>query len=84
MAEAGEPEGRRATHGDFERTAAAVQQLDEAFRLASRGAALMPPQRHAINMILVKLARIASGDQNHRDHWDDIAGYASLVAKGLK
>lgn len=29
-------------------------------------------------MILAKIARIVSGDPNHADHWDDIAGYALL------
>ena len=34
-------------------------------------------------MIACKIARILSGDPNWRDHWDDIAGYATLVAERL-
>jgi hypothetical protein len=30
-------------------------------------------------MICVKLARIACGDATERDHWRDIAGYATLA-----
>ena len=37
-------------------------------------------QQEALEMILHKVARIVAGDPNHRDHWDDIAGYATLVA----
>jgi len=32
----------------------------------------------ALHMIYVKIARILSGQASHRDHWDDIAGYAKL------
>jgi hypothetical protein len=41
-------------------------------------------QREAIDMIMVKLSRILCGDPNHKDHWDDIAGYAMLVSRDLK
>jgi len=33
---------------------------------------------------LVKLSRIIYGNYNHVDHWDDIAGYALLVADRIK
>ena len=38
----------------------------------------------AIDMICHKLARIVNGDPTYRDHWLDIAGYATLVADILK
>jgi len=82
MAEAGEPESRRATHGNFEQMAQTADDLTRAF-YNDRCTKLNPQQRVAVNQILVKLARISTGDPNHRDHWDDIAGYASLVAKDL-
>jgi hypothetical protein len=34
-------------------------------------------------MICYKMGRILSGDSNNLDHWDDIAGYATLVSKIL-
>ena len=37
-----------------------------------------PPQRLALCMISLKIARILSGQANVKDHWDDIAGYAKL------
>lgn len=36
--------------------------------------------REALEMIAHKLGRILAGDPDFRDHWDDIAGYAKLVA----
>ena len=35
-------------------------------------------------MIAHKIGRILAGDPNHIDHWLDIAGYATLVAKELE
>lgn len=43
--------------------------------------ALTDVQRESIDLIATKLARICCGDPNHRDHWDDIAGYATLVSQ---
>ena len=28
-----------------------------------------------------EIARILEGDPSHKDHWDDIAGYAKLIAE---
>lgn len=41
-------------------------------------------QMEAMDMIAVKLARICCGDNNHEDHWRDIAGYATLAANALE
>lgn len=38
----------------------------------------------AIYMIASKLARIASGNPNHKDSWVDIAGYAQLIVNILE
>lgn len=37
-------------------------------------------QRESLDMIAHKIGRILAGDPDFRDHWDDIAGYAKLVA----
>lgn len=37
-------------------------------------------QREGLEMILMKLSRVLTGDAHHRDHWADIAGYATLMA----
>jgi hypothetical protein len=82
-AEAGEPLGRRATNGEFYRTASGYQQMKAAF--AKHLTKELPPQQqYAVDMIFVKLARIASGDNYHEDHWRDIIGYSSLVADRLE
>jgi len=37
-----------------------------------------------MEMIMHKIGRIANGDPLYLDSWDDIAGYATLVAKAIK
>lgn len=41
-------------------------------------------QNEALRMIASKIGRIAAGDANELDHWEDIAGYAMLVANDLR
>lgn len=49
-----------------------------------RGTSLAFDQLEAIDMIVHKLGRIVNGNPDKVDHWDDIAGYATLVADRLK
>lgn len=74
---------RGTTHGDFSEHARITQNLKA---MAANGvnwkqSKLTSTQREAIDMILHKLGRIIAGDPNHRDHWDDIAGYAKLASE---
>lgn len=73
---------RRKTHGDFAKTA------ELAVMLASMCAPKPDDEprvlQHGREMICVKLARVASGDPLAAEHWDDIAGYAKLVADWLR
>lgn len=41
-------------------------------------------QKEALEMIALKLSRIVTGNPNEPDHWNDIAGYARLVARELE
>ena len=43
-------------------------------------AKLTDPQKEALEMIAHKIGRILAGRPAFRDQWDDIAGYAKLVA----
>jgi Domain of unknown function (DUF6378) len=74
---------RRKTHGDWLSTALIAQHLKGALAaevaMHRPGRPLEPQQREALDMILAKIARIVSGDPNHPDHWQDIAGYAELA-----
>ena len=76
---------RRKQHGDFSVHAALSQRLKAVAQSdAGNYGGLAETQREAIDMILHKIARILAGDPNHRDHWDDIAGYAKITADRIK
>lgn len=70
---------RAKTHGNYDDDArCAMRFLDV---LADEETdRLTEPQRHSLRMICHKIARIVTGDAAFKDHWDDIAGYAKLVA----
>ncbi len=70
---------RGKTHGDFSNQAECAQDLKKAFYAwAQYNTKLTPYMKEAVDMILHKLARAATGDPFVQDHWDDIAGYAFL------
>jgi len=77
-------EDREVTHGDFEMKAMWIQEIMENLIGLYSYQEMEADKKEAIHMILVKLSRIIYGNHDHADHWDDIAGYALLVADKLK
>lgn len=75
---------REGVHGNFEDNARISQWLKDMFRGQRGWPVLNRVQSEALDMIAGKIGRILSGDPNHIDHWHDIAGYATLVVKGLE
>lgn len=75
---------RQKTHGDFSTHAGLSQNLKAVIASSSGWAYLHPAQCEALEMIAHKIARIINGDPDHIDHWADIAGYATLVQRGLE
>jgi hypothetical protein len=73
---------RQTTHGDFATNALYSQHLKALMHSSPGWASMTDVQREALEMIALKLSRILSGQADYRDHWDDIAGYARLAAKG--
>ena len=76
---------RETTHGDF----VEVSRIDQAFKSILKSSPnwnnerflLSDTQKTALEMIAHKITRIVCGDPNHRDHTDDISGYAELFHK---
>jgi hypothetical protein len=73
-------EEKAKTHGDFTDQAQMAQGLKSVLHASRRWDGMTAVQREAAEMILHKLARACSGDPWARDHWQDIAGYATMVA----
>ncbi len=76
-------EERGGTHGPYWANAGTCQELKELMASKAGWQRLNYMQRESLHMIAHKIARILSGDPCHHDHWDDIAGYATLVSKNL-
>jgi hypothetical protein len=72
---------RNKTHGDFGSNAWMAQQIKEQMSRGPNWEKLGKDQKEALHMIASKIGRILSGNPNEPDHWVDIAGYATLVAR---
>lgn len=71
---------RGSTYGDFSDNSAISRVLKDTMSGYAGWGRLTNVQREALDMIAHKISRILAGDPNFKDHWDDIAGYATLVA----
>lgn len=86
---------REKTHGKYAEVAECLHRLNQvcAAHAVRSGKTVFPtssktvfpiPLAVALGMINVKIARIVCGDQNHLDHWRDIAGYAELALREIE
>ena len=71
---------RELTHGKFSTVADNYCEIKTALSCGD----FSNIEHAAIDMIAMKLARIAAGNASEIDHWRDIAGYAQLVIKDLE
>lgn len=71
---------RGKVHGDFTDVAMCARSFKSIAQISKNWPTLTATQKEGVDMILHKLARILSGDPNHHDHWDDIAGYAHITS----
>jgi hypothetical protein len=74
---------RGKTHGQYSDHARITQRTKSLWREHPGWAGLTFSQRETLDMIAHKVGRILSGNPNHQDHWDDIAGYSTLVSKEI-
>lgn len=76
-------EERAATHGPFCGVAVVAQDIKAIISQASGYPNLSLQQKEALDMIASKIGRVVCGDPNEKDHWVDIAGYATLIGRTL-
>jgi len=74
---------RGKTHGDFTKHAEITQGLKQLMMAEPTYRKLSVVQQESLEMIQHKIGRILAGNPDHKDHWDDIAGYAKLVSDRL-
>jgi hypothetical protein len=74
---------RQKVHGHFSEDAWLSQALKGLIHNSPNWHKMSSVQQEALDMDCSKTARICTGDPNHKDHWDDKAGYATLVSRTL-
>ena len=74
---------RARTHGDFEHVAKMSQNLKHQMQSVNAYAHLDYYMAESLEQIAMKIARILSGNAMQVDHWQDIAGYATLVVRQI-
>lgn len=76
---------RAKTHGDFRENSRISQNIKDIIlqEAAEDHCNLSTEQFEALDMIAHKLSRILAGNADFIDHWEDIAGYALLIAQIL-
>lgn len=77
-------EQRGKTYGEFSRNSRIAQELKMCMHDTDGWHHLAADMRESLDMIASKIARILNGDPRHVDSWDDIAGYAKLVADDVR
>ncbi len=77
---------RGSTYGTFRDNACLAQALKRSMadHAQDLGKTFADDQWEALEMIATKISRIVTGDPDSTDQWDDIAGYATLIADRLR
>jgi len=75
---------RTPVHGEYTENSRCTWEIMRAMMQERNWSTLDDKQKHSLYMIVHKIARIVTGDPDYEDHWDDIAGYAKLVADRIR
>ena len=75
---------RGKNYGSFKSHAEITQRLKLVMSQTPNWNRLTHDQKESLEMQVHKIGRILNGDPNYIDSWDDIAGYAKLVADILR
>ena len=77
-------EERRKTHGDYTEHAECTQQVLKVLMAGRNWNYLPATMKESLHMFAHKMGRIVTGNPAIKDHWDDIAGYATLISNTIK
>lgn len=70
---------RGSTYGRFDEHAALARRIIEVISGGKNFPSMPPDAQHALCYIADKMARVLTGQHDHRDSWLDMAGYATLI-----
>lgn len=75
---------RGETYGKFEDNSRVAQLIKDAMMEGAKWDSMNDDAREALHQIASKMSRLLTGDPDHLDSWEDIAGYATLIASRIK
>lgn len=75
---------RGSNYGDYGVMSDFAQRLKTVIKSQHKFEYMPPEMKESLELMCTKIARIMVGDHNVIDSWQDIAGYADLIAKRLK
>lgn len=75
---------RGSNYGDYGVMSDFAQRLKAVIKSQHKFEYMPPEMKESLELICTKIARIVVGDHNVIDSWQDIAGYADLIARRLK
>lgn len=77
--------GTTGPYGLFYNNASTAQAIKELLRSGQSWDKLDVDEKEALDLIILKVSRIITGNDPHYiDNWDDIQGYAKIVADRLR
>lgn len=62
----------------------AISSIPDPENEGARYANLPPDVREGLELIALKMSRIVTGDPEYLDNWDDIGGYAKIIADRIR
>lgn len=71
-------------YGNFLSDATICQSLKDIMHREPGWSRLLPDQKQALEMVMVKVARVLNGDPDYVDNWVDMSGYVTLVVNRLR
>lgn len=75
---------RGTTHGEFRDNSTTSQQLKGLMKTTPNWGQAPFYMKEGLDMIAHKIGRALNGKLMHEDHWDDIVGYAKLIADRVR
>ena len=75
---------RGKSYGSFQSVASVAQRIKVIFRDYPGWRNLTLDKKESLDLMATKMARVIVGDSDHKDSWDDIAGYAMLISKQIE
>ena len=75
---------RGQTHGPVEDQARMSEDIKNMIHSSENWEMLHPVMKQSLDMIALKISRILEGDPMCSEHWEDLAGYPTLVIKFIE